>query len=170
MDTVGGEISLRTDGDNLAEAVNAVIHAILDLSYLFYTRRIRAAPSFFNEIDTWLTLEHRRFHRHYDVVGRSNTNTFDYYLPRQGKPVLIEAISALDPENSLCRAKLTSFKVFDSRGAPDGELFEYACLLDDRTEEHRDALTSKVIQTVSTYIPTVLYWSNGAARDAALAA
>lgn len=168
--TTGGEISLVTDGNRLAEAVNAVIHAMLDLSYLVYTRQIRAAPSFINEIDTWLTLEHRSYRRHYEVVGRSNTNTFDYYLPRQGKPVLIETISAIDAGRSLRRAKLTAFKVLDSLGTPDGASFEYACFLDDRTEQHRDALTASVIQTVGTYIPTVLYWSDRAARDATLAA
>lgn len=168
--TTGGEISLVTDENRLADAVNAVIHAMLDLSYLVYTRQIRAAPSFISEIDTWLTLAHRSYRHHYEVVGRSTTNTFDYYLPRQGRPVLMETISAIDVGRSLRRAKLTSFKVFDSLGAPDGGSFAYVCLLDDRTEQHREALTESVIQTVHTYFPTVLYWSDRAAREATLAA
>lgn len=161
---------VKTNAENVAEAVNAVIQAVLDTSYLVYTRRIRAAPTFFGEIDTWLTLEHRHFRRYYDIVGMSNTNTFDYHVQRQGRPVVIEAISAIDSVNSLRRAKLTSFKVFDSLGVPDGESFEYACLLDDRTQQHRDALTARVIQTVSAYIPTVVFWSDQAAREAAFAA
>ena len=90
----GGEIRSVTDTEHLDEAIDGVIHAMLDLSYLVYTRQIGAASSFIEEIDNWLALHHIDYERDVNVVGKTNTHTFDYLLPRQGRPLLLEAISA----------------------------------------------------------------------------
>ena len=166
----GGEISSVTNAANLDQAINGVIHAMLDMSYLVYTRQVRATPSFFADVDLWLSLQNRTFERNVEVAGRANVNVFDYVLPRRGRPLALEAISTRNAGYAFERAQVTSFKVVDSLGGTIGEQLEFACLLDDRTPQHQDALTERVVRTLQAYVPQVIFWSDEMSRSNLLAA
>jgi len=155
----GGEIRLTTTPEDLGEAITAVVHAILDAAYLVYTRRSRAAPNFGAEIEQVLIGDGRRYDTRFEVTGATDRHTFDYHLAGARAPLLIEALSTTSRQMSLAQARITSFKVIDTRRATEDNGYRFACLIDDRTPEQQDAITERTLNTLSGNVDTVVLWS-----------
>lgn len=170
----GGEISKKSGGETLLgitldDAINAVIHAMLDMSYLVYTRRSRAVPNFEAEFEHLLIGRGRRYDKRVEVVGQTDTYTFDYRLVGRRVPKLVEALSATSRQASVEQAQRTSFKVFDTKRVT-GNDFEFVCLVDDRTADQQDAVTERTLRTLREYVDSVVLWSERQRVEELLAA
>jgi hypothetical protein len=158
VDINGGEISKAGDLDALSDAIDAVVHAMLDMAYLVYTRRSRAVSNFEVEFEHLLIGHERRYDKRVEVPGQTGTHTFGYLLPGRGTPKLIETLSATRRPGAWEQARLTSFKVFDTKSIT-GSTFEFVCLVDDRTADQQDAVTDRTLHTLRVYLDSVVLWS-----------
>jgi hypothetical protein len=165
----GGEISKATAGLHLDEAIEAVVHAMLDMAYLVYTRRTRAVPNFQAEVEFRLMGLERRYDRRFEVVGQTDIHTFDYRLFGRRAPLLVEALSAASRQASWEQARLTSFKVLDTRRVT-GDDYQFACVIDDRTPDQQEAVTERALRTLREYVDSVVLWSEREKVDELLAA
>jgi len=165
----GGEISKASGADALDEAIDAVVHAMLDVAYLVYTRRTRAAPNFDAEFEHLLIDRGRRYDKRFEVPGQTDTHTFDYRLVGRRIPKLVETLSATSRQGSWEQARLTSFKVLDTRKVT-GNDFQFVCLVDDRTADQQDAVTDRTLRTLREYLDAVVLWSERQRVEELLAA
>lgn len=155
----GGEISKTGDFDAVEESLTEVVHAILDMVYLVYTRRPRAAPSFTAKVEELLIESGQPYETRYEISGLTDSHTFDYHLPSQRNPLLIDTLSATSRQTSRDRSRLVSFKALDTRRLPEASHFRFACLVDDRLPEQQEVLNERVLRTLRGNLDDVLLWS-----------
>lgn len=154
----GGEISKTSGLDTLNDAIDAVVHAMLDMAYLIYTRRSRAVSNFEAEFEHFLIGHERSYDKRVEVVGQTDTHIFDYRLSGRRAPKLVETLSTTSRKGSWEQARLTSFKVFDTKRVT-GDDFEFVCLVDDRTADQQDAVTDRALHALRVYLDSVVLWS-----------
>jgi hypothetical protein len=150
-----GEISVTAQPDELDTAIHNVCHAILDLSYLTYGRTPRVAPDFERAVEDSILEHNWRFEKKHRVVGFASTHEFDFLIMDRS-PVLVEALTAREPSRANIAAKLSAFKVADSRRLDANAPYHYLCLLDDRDQERIRAITDVALGPLEGYFDRVM--------------
>ena len=153
-----GEIALTVPATDVASAIHRVSHAILDVSYLSSSRAHRAPAEFGRAVENSIRAHQWRFEQGYEIVGRSSKQKFDFVI-MEHRPVLVEALTAREPSRANVAAKLSAFKVADTRQLPANEFYRYLCLLDDRDQERRNSITETALQPLEGYFDRVMRWS-----------
>lgn len=166
----GGEISRRGEAGELDEAITAVVHAVLDMAYLVYTRRTRSLATFESAFEHLLIDRHRSYERHVEIDGFSDSYTFDYRLAGQRVPVLVETLSATSRRRYTEQARLTSFKVSDTKRLTGDSGYEFVCLIDDRARPQQDAISERALKPLREYLDSVVFWSDQERVEALVAA
>ncbi|MDQ3780743.1 MAG: DUF1828 domain-containing protein [Chloroflexota bacterium] len=169
VEIAGGEISKTSNLAALNDAIDAVVHAMLDMAYLVYTRRSRAVSNFEAEFEHFLIRNERNYDKRVEVIGQTDTHIFDFRLSGRHAPKLIETLSTTSREGSWEQARLTSFKVFDTKQVTRND-FEFVCLVDDRTGDYQDVMTEQTLRTLREYLDSVVLWSEQSKVEELLAA
>jgi hypothetical protein len=170
VEVEGGEISRRGEVGQLDEAITAVIHAVLDMAYLVYTRQTRALATFEKAFEHLLIDRNRSYERHFEVDGFSDSYTFDYRLISHRAPVLVETLSATSRQRYTEQARLTSFKVSDTKRLTGDAGYEFVCLIDDRTRSQQEAISERALKPLREYLDAVVFWSERERVEALVAA
>lgn len=175
LDVDGGELSktVAANGNDspdarIETAISDVIHGVLDLAYLVYTRQPRRTSTFASTVDDLMATSGRSYKRRFEVDGKTGERTFDFYVPRVREPLLIETISTTSRQSAQEQAERAAFKAIDTKDV-GGKGALYLAILDDSTEENRAAFTERAVKSLSGYVNDVVYWSDRARIDTYLA-
>ncbi len=155
----GGEITKVVDSSSVSRAIDDVVHAVLDVSYLVYTRTARKAPTFTADVEQFLMYSDVPYERGYEVLGYADEHRFDYHIPARQTPLLLEALSASDQRSARDQAQAIAFKVLDVGKVSEPGTFRFVCLLDDRLPDQQEALTPRSRATLAKYLDDVILWS-----------
>jgi len=150
-----GEISSTVPATEVSKAIHNVSHAILDISYLSYSRAHRSPADFERAVEKSIMDHQWTFERNYKVVGYSASHDFDFVIMER-RPVLVEALTAREPSRANQAAKLSAFKVADSKRLEANAYFQYLCLLDDRDQERTRSITDTALRPLRGYFDRVM--------------
>jgi hypothetical protein len=171
VDATSGEIRKFASVAELPDAIDDVIHAILDVSYLVYTKQTPKPPTFTAEIDKLFSDEVGiRYKQGAVVRGKTNEHTFDFSLTSAQASFLIDSISSNDSSYAKDRAQLIAYAADDVRSVLPNA-YQFVCFLDDRTNETKTAITLNVLSPLEEHGIQIIRWSDRKpARELLLAA
>lgn len=157
--------SSTTSLSEVANAINDVIHAMLDTAYLTVGQRPRRLRAFAAEVEQFLDSHGSTFVRGPRVLGKSGNQPFEFSIHQRTGVYLADAISANRRDIAKRDAQVLVFKAEDV-AAVAGQTYRFVCLLDDRTDETRSAIDPSVLAPLDAWNIDYVRWSERESSDA----
>lgn len=159
LDSMSGELKLRTSSESFAPKKHSLVQAMLAVNDLFYTARPVVASLFLEDVEKWLELKDIRYSPRVKFTGKTGyDHLFDFLIPRSSAEPerVLKAINHPSRES----ASTLVLAWVDTKEVRPPHARAYAVLNDTEQKVPAD-----VLDALQSYDVQAVAWS---ARDQAL--